>query len=50
MSTPLSTGQFFDGAGARTPPALFIAPILLALLVLTMVDFIAGLGTLVRRA
>lgn len=39
----LSASQFFERAGANTPPLLFITPILLAVLFMPVIDFLAGL-------
>jgi len=45
----LPVSQFFERAGADTPPALFILPIMLALLFLPLIDFFAGVPARFRR-
>ena len=44
----LPVSQFFEGATPDTPPALFVVPIVLALLFLSVVDVVAGAATLFR--
>ena len=39
----LPVSQFFEGAGADTPPVLFIIPIFLTLLFLPVIDVMVGL-------
>jgi hypothetical protein len=45
----LPVSQFFEGASSETPPALFVVPILLAVLFLSLIDVIAGAAALFRR-
>jgi hypothetical protein len=45
----LPVSQFFEGATPDTPPALFVAPIMLALLFLSLIDVVAGAAALFRR-
>jgi len=45
----LPVNQFFEGARPDTPPALFILPIVLAVVFLPLIDLVAGVGARFRR-
>ena len=45
----LPANQFFEGAAPDTPPALFLAPIVLAVLFLSLIDVTAGAAARLRR-
>jgi hypothetical protein len=45
----LPVSQFFEGARPQTAPALFIVPIVLAVIFLPLIDLVGGAATLFRR-
>jgi hypothetical protein len=45
----LPVNQFFEGATPDTPPALFIVPIVLALVFLPLIDLASGLAARFHR-
>ncbi len=45
----LPVSQFFEGAAPDTPPVLFVVPIVLAVLFLSVIDGIAGAAAFFRR-
>ena len=42
-------GQFFEGAESEIPPALYLFPIVLAVMVLPLVDIAVNLAARFRR-
>jgi len=45
----LPVSQFFEGARPETPPALFILPIMLAVVFLPLIDLASGLAARLHR-
>ncbi len=45
----LPVSQFFEGAAPDTPPALFVVPIALAVIFLSLFDGVAGAAEFFKR-